>query len=108
MPPPRLVMSLCLRMRVGQVRHFHRVSISKRVILLAPDKFSHTRLTDHRHVLSATNLTFIRHSSGDGREQPELLSSVNSEPVDLTEDVIPDAPEVPIEAAVEQVAIALV
>lgn len=101
-------MSLCLRMRVGQIRHFHRVSISKQVILLAPDKFRKTRPTDLRHVLSATNLTFVRHSSGDGREQPELLSSVTREPVDLTEDVIPDAPEVPIEAAAEQVAIALV
>jgi len=28
--------------------------------------------------------------------------------VDLTEDVIPEAPELPVEAAVEQVAIALV
>jgi len=92
-------------MRVGQVRHFHRVSISKRLVLLAPNKFT---TPDLRHVLSATNFTFVRHSSGDGREQPEVLSSVNREPVDLTEDIIPEAPEVPVEAAVEQVAIALV
>jgi len=105
MPPPRLAMNLCLRLRVGQVRHFHRISISKRAVLFAPEKFT---TPDHRHVLSATNLTFVRHSSGDGREQSEVLSSVNPEPVDLTEDVIPEAPEVPIEAAVEQVAIVLV
>jgi len=91
-------------MQVGQVRHFHRVSISKRLVLLGPYKFP---TPDLRH-LTATNFTFVRHSSGDGRGQPELLSSDNREPVDLTDDVIPDAPEVPIEAAVEQVAIVLV
>ncbi|KAL5245259.1 hypothetical protein ACI65C_012669 [Semiaphis heraclei] len=104
MPPPRLVMNLCHRMRVGQVRHFHRISISKRVVLFAPAKFT---TPDLRHVLSATNLTFVRHSSVDGREQPEVLSSVNRESVDVTEDVIPEAPEVPIEEAVEQIAIVL-
>jgi len=92
-------------MRVGQVRHFHRISISKRVVLFPPAKFT---TPDHRHILSATNLTFVRHSSGDGREQPAVLSSVNREPVDLTEDVIPEAPEVPVEEAVEQVAVVLV
>lgn len=104
MPPPRLVMNLCLRMQVGQVRHFHRVSLSKRLVLLGPKKFT----TPDLKYLTAANFTFIRHSSGDGREQPELLSSDNRVPVDLTEDVIPEAPEVPIEAAAEQVEIALV
>lgn len=105
MPPPRLVMNLCHRMRVGQVRHFHRISISKQIVLFAPAKFT---TPDLKHVLSATNLTFVRHSSGDGREQPEVLASVNREPMDVTEDIIPEAPEVPVEEAVEQVAIVLV
>lgn len=47
----------------------------------------------------------MRHSSGDNLPPSNQLSSVTdkTDSENSTDDIIPDAPEVPVEAAVEQV-----
>jgi hypothetical protein len=53
--------------------------------------------------LTAFNFTFLRHNSGESNEQISSVTSGNDDSLDLTEDVIPERPEVPIEASVEHV-----
>lgn len=53
--------------------------------------------------LTATNFTFVRYSSGESYDQLSSVTSDNRDSMDLTEDVIPELPEVPIEAAADQV-----
>lgn len=74
------------------------------MVSLAPNKF----LTpDFKH-LTATSFTFVRYSSGESHEQLSSADHKNVS-VDTTEEVIPDAPEVPVETpGSEQVEIFLV
>lgn len=53
--------------------------------------------------MTATNCTFIRHISGESNEQLSSVTSGNNDSLDSAEDVIPERPEVPVEAYVEQV-----
>lgn len=66
----------------------------------APNKF----LTPSLRHITATNFTFIRHgSSGESDARTEQSSTVvkDDATVDLTEDIIPEAPELPVEAVTE-------
>jgi len=89
----RVLSTLLQLPRIGQTCNFHRLSIPKS---LAPNKF----LTPGLERLTAANFTFLRHSSSEHNAPSEQSSSV----VDFTEDVIPEAPEVPVDAGdVEQI-----
>lgn len=71
-----------------QTCNIHRFSIAES---FAPNKF----LTPGLRNSTAVNFTFLRHNSNVNNEPLNQSSST----VDLTEDVIPEAPEVPIELA---------
>lgn len=87
--------------QIKQTCYFHRLAVSKRPVSLAPYKFL---ISDFRQ-LTVANLNFVRHSSGEGFNQSERISTVASDnqTIDLSEDVIPDAPELPTDAAIDQV-----
>ncbi|VVC39482.1 Hypothetical protein CINCED_3A023736 [Cinara cedri] len=100
----RLFTTLLQKPMIGQTCNFHRFSNTTfKLVSLAPKKF----LTPDLKHLTATSFTFIRHSSGESHVESTLANN-NKESVDLTDDVIPDAPEVPVETtSVEQVEIVL-
>lgn len=64
-----------------------------------PNKLS----TSSRRNWTATNFKIVRYSSGESYEQLSSVTSDISDSLDLTEDAIPERPEVPVETAVEQV-----
>lgn len=66
---------------------------------LAPNKF----LTPVLRRVTATSFTFIRHNSGESDAQTEQSPTEvkDDATIDLTEDLIPEAPELPVEAVSE-------
>lgn len=85
-----------------QACEYHRISINRQLVSLTPNKHFTPKL---RH-LTATNFTFVRHSSNETlRELEEPISNItgNEESLDLTTDIIPDAPEIPSEVVEEVV-----
>lgn len=93
-----------LSSQIGQTCNFHRLSNTTfKPVSLAPSKF----LAPDLRNLTAASFTFIRHSSDDSHKQSSLADN-KDESEDLTDNIIPEAPQVPIETNVEQVEIVLV